>query len=109
MPTHTSDCGADEYVEICKQTAIGGVMAYRVMAYGFAVNGNASVRLHFLRARQIMQSHFCGGYIDEVIASVVTASVFAVIDIASGRLHFISSPLSMFALVEVAVTWVAPL
>jgi hypothetical protein len=50
MPTHTSDCGASEYVEICKQTAIGGVIAYRVTAYGFAVMENARVRLHLCAA-----------------------------------------------------------
>jgi len=42
MPTHTSDCKADERVSICKRTANGRVVAYRVTAYGFAVMENAS-------------------------------------------------------------------
>jgi len=79
MPTHTSESGASEYVEICKHTAIGGVIAYRVTAYSFAVMGNASVRLHLGRVWQIVQSLFCGVYIDEVIAFALTTFIFAFI------------------------------
>jgi len=55
------------------------VVAYRVTAYGFAVMGNASGGLHFGRVQKIMQSLFCGVYINEVIAFVVTVKNFAFI------------------------------
>ena len=80
-------------MEICKQTAVGGVIAYRGMAYGLAVMENASVGLYLGRVRQIMQSLIYGHsmvlYIGEVIALLMIAYVSAVVDVASGGLHFI--------------------
>ena len=58
------------------------------------------------RVVRFLQSFFCGVYIDEAIAFVVTAYIFAVICYASKRLHLIHSPLSVLALVAVALVMV---
>ena len=70
-------------MEICKQTAVGEVIAYRWTAYGLAVMENASVGLHLGWVWQIVQSIFYDGLIREMIAFLMIAYVFAVVDITS--------------------------